>query len=108
MPEVQLYLEAVNAADIATPLQPSIVNASIASAIEGHFGDYHRNPRTSGSKLFINPMMSLLWTFDLASVAPGISIWSDCQIPKPLGKSFSRSRVFVREFGPRPWESIPH
>jgi len=68
MPEVRLYLEAVNAADMTTS-HPSIVNGSIVSAIEGRFGDYHRNLWTRGSTLFINPLMSLLWTFDLAAVA---------------------------------------
>jgi hypothetical protein len=69
MPEVRLYLDAVNAAELATPKQPSIVNGSIVSAIEGRFGDYHRNPRTQSSKLFISPLMTLLWAFDLAAVA---------------------------------------
>jgi hypothetical protein len=69
MPEVRAYLDAVNAADMATPNRPSIVNSSISSAIEGHFGDYHRNVRTQSSKLFISPLMSLLWMFDLAAVA---------------------------------------
>lgn len=69
MPEVRVYLDAVNAAELATSRQPSIVNGSIASAIEGRFGDYHRNERTRSSTLFINPLMSLLWAFDLAAVA---------------------------------------
>lgn len=69
MPEVRSYIAAVNAADLATSRQPSIVNGSMVSAIEGRFGDYHRTPRTQSSKLFINPLMSLLWTFDLAAVA---------------------------------------
>ncbi len=69
MPEVQLYVDAVNAADLAMPRRPTIVNGSIASAIEGRFGDYHRHQRTRDSKLFINPLMSLLWAFDLAAVA---------------------------------------
>jgi hypothetical protein len=69
MPEVRLYLDAVEDADAATPKRPSIVNGSIASAIEGRFGDHHRGTRTHGSKLFINPLMSLLWAFDLPAVA---------------------------------------
>jgi hypothetical protein len=69
MPEVRLYLDAVNDAEAATPRRPSIVNASIASAIEGRFGDHHRGSRTRGSKLFISPLMSLLWAFDLPAVA---------------------------------------
>jgi hypothetical protein len=69
MHEVRLYLDAVNDADAATPGRPSIVNGSVASAIEGRFGDYHRGRRTRGSKLFISPLMSLLWAFDLPGVA---------------------------------------
>lgn len=69
MPEVRLYLDAVNDADAHTPKRPSIVNGSVASAIEGQFGDYHRTHRTGGSNLFISPLMTLLWMFDLASVA---------------------------------------
>lgn len=69
MPEVQLYLEAVEAADAATPSRPSIVNGSIASAVQGHFGDHHRSARTKSSTLFINPLMSLVWAFDLDAVA---------------------------------------
>src|ERR1700747_3175050 len=37
MPEVRFYLEAVNAAEM-TPSHPRIVNGSIVSAIERHFG----------------------------------------------------------------------
>jgi hypothetical protein len=77
MPEVRLYLDAVADADAATPRRPSIVNGSIASAIEGRFGDHHRGSRTRGSKLFINPLMSLLWAFDLPAVARR-NLYLDC------------------------------
>jgi hypothetical protein len=69
MPEVRFYLDALADADLATPGRPSIVNGSIASAIEGRFGDYHRYRRTRDSKLFINPLMSLLWMCELGAVA---------------------------------------
>jgi len=69
MPEAQFYLDAVRHADMAFPGRPSIVNGSIASAIEGEFGNYHRYRRTRDSELFISPLMSLLWMFDLTSVA---------------------------------------
>jgi hypothetical protein len=69
MPGVRLYIDAVNDADLATPQRRSIVNGSIVSAIEGHYGDYHRGTRTQSSRLFISPLMSLLWAFDLHSVA---------------------------------------
>lgn len=69
MPEVQFYLAAVADAEITTPDRPSVVNGSIASAIEGRFGNYHRYNRTRDTRLFINPLMSLLWMCDLAVVA---------------------------------------
>ncbi len=69
MPEVQAYIDAVNVADTATPGHPSIVNGSVVSAIEGYFGDYHCTHRTRESKLFISPLMSIFWAFDLAAVA---------------------------------------
>ena len=102
MPEVRLYLDAVDDADAATPRRPSIVNGSIASAIEGRFGDYHRGSRTRGSKLFINPLMSLLWVFDLQTVArrnlyldrlaPTESIW-DVQLAIESFHASVRCRV---------------
>jgi hypothetical protein len=69
MPEVQAYLDAVAHAELETSSRASIVNASIASAIEGQFGDFHRSHRTRSSKLFISPLMALLWMFDLEAVA---------------------------------------
>jgi hypothetical protein len=69
MPEVTYYLEAVKDADRSLRGRESIVNGSIASAIEGRFGNYHRYARTRQSQLFINPLMSLLWMCDLPSVA---------------------------------------
>jgi hypothetical protein len=108
MPEVRLYLDAVNAADMATPMQPSIVNGSVASAIEGRFGDYHRSRRTQSSKLFINPLMSLLWMFDLAAVARRnlyLGSLEDTETSWDIHLAIERFSESVRR---RPWEGIPH
>lgn len=69
MPEARLYLDAVEHAERTAPKATSIVNTSIASAIEGRFGDHHRTERTRGGELFINPLMAMLWAFDLEAVA---------------------------------------
>jgi hypothetical protein len=69
MPESRLYLDAVAHAEATAPRATSIVNTSIASAIEGRFGDHHRTERTKGGELFINPLMGMLWAFDLEAVA---------------------------------------
>jgi hypothetical protein len=108
MPEVRFYLDAVNAADMRTPMQPSIVNGSVASAIEGRFGDYHRNQRTQSSKLFINPLMSLLWAFDLAAVARRnlyLGSLEDTETSWDIHLAIERFCESVRR---RPWEAIPH
>ena len=108
MPEVRLYIDAVSAADSATSRQPSIVNGSIVSAIEGHFGDYHRNSRTQSSRLFINPLMSLLWAFDLAAVARRnlyLDRLTDTETSWDIHLAIEQFRETVR---PRPWETMPH
>ncbi len=69
MPEVKFYLDAVRYSEKNMPTFSSIVNTSIASAIEGQFGDYHRTERTRSSELYINPLMSMYWGFDLAVLA---------------------------------------
>jgi hypothetical protein len=81
---------------------------SIASAIDGSFGDHHRSERTRSSTLFINPLMTLLWTFDLAAVARRSlylhllretgSIWDVQRIIEGFRKGMER----------RPRASIPH
>ncbi len=69
MPEAQLYLDAVAHSVLETPNHASIVNTSIASAIEGEFGNVHRSSRTLSSELFISSLMTILWAFDLEAVA---------------------------------------
>lgn len=67
--EFSLYREACEFVTSRMPKQPSIVNGSIVSAVNGWFGDRHITKRTEGSKLFINPLMALYWSFRLPNVA---------------------------------------
>jgi hypothetical protein len=69
MPEVRRYEAAAQAVCEAMPDCPSIVCASIRSALEGHYGDHHRTARTRGSTLWINPLMAVYWCFRLDAVA---------------------------------------
>lgn len=68
--EGMLYLEGYQA--IAQHMQPSIVCASITDAMQGHFGNHHSTKRTGSSKLFINPLMPIYWTFDLQKLVAKI------------------------------------
>jgi hypothetical protein len=69
MPEFIAYREAAEFVFRAMPKHPSIVSSSILSAVEGHFGDHHRVKRTAGSRLWVNPLMAMYWSFRLQAVA---------------------------------------
>ena len=66
--EAQAFLDLVAYANQRTPQQESIVCNSVASAVEGHFGNYHATNRTGFSELFINSLMNIYWVFDLEGV----------------------------------------
>jgi hypothetical protein len=68
-PEAVLYRDAVAHAQAATPQRPSIVNGQIAAATAGAFGDVQFTRRTSGSTLFVNPLMAMYFTVDLDKLA---------------------------------------
>lgn len=67
--EAELYRDAVAHAQAATPLRPSIVHGQIAAATRGGSGDIHVTRRTRGSTLFVNPLMAVYFSFDLAGLA---------------------------------------
>ena len=67
-PEANAFVDLVDYANGRQPLHKSIVCNSIASALRGEFGDYHATDRTSGSELFINPLMTQYWTFEASRI----------------------------------------
>jgi hypothetical protein len=69
MEEADRYRAAVEYVHERMPARQSIVNGSIVSALESRFGDYHRTDRTRSSELFINPLMCIYFSFELAAVA---------------------------------------
>lgn len=108
MPEVSAYLEAVRHAEALCPRHPSIVNGSIASAIEGEFGDHQRTERTKGSELFINPLMSLMWTFDLGVLARRSLYLHLLRQTKSIWDVQLVIEAFRHSISARPRASIPH
>jgi hypothetical protein len=109
MPEARALVEAVDYANEQLPSAPSVVSNSIVSAIEGHSGDYHRTWRTQGSQLFISPLMSMYWNFEMDAVV------KRCLYAKELLKTRGYAEVekvindfrqdYPRRSGP---ESIPY
>jgi len=78
------------------------VNASVISALEGQYGDHHRSPRTSGSRLWINPLMGLYWAFGLDAVAQRLRYLDRIVETKTfaqLDRAIARYRAELREQG---------
>jgi hypothetical protein len=107
MPEVRAYADAVEYVNAQTPGRESIVSASILSAIEGRFGDYHRNGRTEGSELFINPLMAIYWCFRLEHVARRIRYLDAMRDTGNLVEIKRRIDEWRECRELRPWRNIP-
>jgi hypothetical protein len=63
------YEEAVMYVFDQQPAYSSVINASVISAVRGEYGNYHLTKRTQGNRLYISPLMSIYWFFDLPRVA---------------------------------------
>lgn len=70
--EARAYTTAVQQAQDATPLSPSIVNGQIAASLRGEFGNVQFTRRTEGSELFVNPLMGVYFSVDLDALARGV------------------------------------
>jgi hypothetical protein len=106
-PEVEFYKGACEYLFRKMPHHPSIVSSSIVSAIDGHYGDYHTTSRTQNSKLFINPLMSLTWSFELEAVANRLLY------PKAINETMTQYEVadiiglFRSNIVHKPFEPLP-
>jgi hypothetical protein len=106
--EVALYRSAVEAVHAAMPEHPSIVNASILSAVEGDFGDVHRTERTRGSRLFINPLMGLVFAFELDAVAQRVMYLPALERTETMFEVSAVIEAAQRGLDElRPWKPIP-
>lgn len=75
MPEAQQYKDLLYFANEKMPDMESIVSNSIISALEGEYGDYHKTKRTKNSELWINPLMTIYWAFDLKAVVEKVAYY---------------------------------
>jgi hypothetical protein len=106
--EAELYRDAVAHAQATTPLRPSIVNGQIAAALDGRHGDIRFTRRTTDSTLFVNPLMTLYFTFDLAGLAKQ-NLYLD-RIENTLGMNQVAGRIetFRDEIATRVPRAFPH
>lgn len=107
MPEVDAWLELVAFANQEMPGYASIVCNSVKSAIEGSYGDHHATRRTEGSKLWINPLMPLVWAFDLEPVARRLLYRDAIRGTRTMRDTAERLFGFRRRLELRPPEQLP-
>ncbi len=107
MPEVERYRQAALAVCNNQPNHPSIVCTSIISALEGHYGDYHATDRTAGSKLWINPLMTLYWFFRLDAVARRILYLEAMKETRTREEIDRLILLFRSRIECKPWMDIP-
>ncbi len=107
MPEVAQFCEAVAYAHARMPDLQSIVNGSILSALEGRFGNFQRTTRTQSSELFINPLMSMYWHFDLKAVAEHSLYLALLEGTDDIFSIQSRIEAFRKTITPRKARRIP-
>ena len=108
MPEFALYKEACAYTFARMPNHPSIVNTSIISAVEGNFGNHHANYRTEGSELFINPLMSLYFAFQLEPIVKRnlyIDLIRETESYQELQLTIERFRYSLQTH--KPWQNLP-
>lgn len=105
--EVDAWLELVDFANQEMPGYASIVCNSVKSAIEGHHGDHHATRRTEGSRLWINPLMPLVWAFDLEPVARRLLYRDAIRGTRTMRETAERLFAFRRGLELRPGEQLP-
>lgn len=106
--DFKFYREACDYVFARLSQQLSIVNTSIISAAIGEFGDVHATKRTEGSNLFINPLMSLFWTFHLDKVAQHnlyLNRIHKTDTAEEVALEIEKFRDELPSI--RPWKSIP-
>ncbi|WP_305790216.1 DUF1152 domain-containing protein [Symbioplanes lichenis] len=106
--EAELYRDAVAHAQAATPDRPSIVHGQIAAATRGDFGDVQFTRRTTGSSLFVNPLMAMYFTVDAAKLAARCLYLDRLENTWGRRQVTSRITAFREEISPRIPRAYPH
>ena len=102
MPEFQALVEAVDYICSRTPGKESIVMTSVVAAGQGCFGNFHPTDRTRDSKLFLNPLMSMYFCFQLRGLA------RRCLYLDYLKDKVHRGICnFLSTITPREWKRLP-
>ncbi|MET7418984.1 hypothetical protein [Dactylosporangium sp. NPDC005555] len=105
-PEAALCRSAVAHAAARTPGRESIVNGQISAALTGAAGDVPLAGRASS--LFVNPLMAMYFTFDLAGLAAQSLYLSRIRGTDTMLQVSHLIERFRDEVTPRPRVAFPH
>ncbi len=86
MKESELFLNAIDFANQRMVSKESIVSNSIASALDGNYGNIHRTKRTVGTELWINPLMTIYWCFELGKVIDQLKYYDNIKDISTMGE----------------------
>ncbi len=88
MEAYQLYLAALTYVQNKPRQDSSVINSSVISAVEGHYGNHHHTEKTRGSRLWISPLMAIYWFFELSAVARRNLLFADLRYTDTRTEAF--------------------
>jgi len=103
----QAYEEAVLYVQAKEFQDSSVINSSVISAVQGRYGNYHLTEKTAGSRLWISPLMSIYWFFDLQTVAQHNLYLPQLQNTDTFMDAVRAHMLYARLVPKRPSERIP-
>jgi hypothetical protein len=106
MPEARRFLDAVDYANAHHLKHRSIVCNSVARAIRGEFGDLRLDP-TKGDELFINPLMSLYWCYDVPGLSATIGFYDAIRLTSTSYDVWDEIHRHREQLRLRPRKAIP-
>jgi len=106
-PEADAFVDLVDYANARQPQHQSIVCNSIASALRGEFGNHQATNRTSGSELFINPLMTQYWTFEAHRVVFNMAYANELAETERIEDAHMVIERWRETLDPRPRRPIP-
>ncbi len=106
-PPADAFLDLVDYANQRQPRHRSIVCNSIADALRGEFGDRHATNRTSGTELFINPLMTQYWTFAAERVVEHMEFATALAKTTTFAEASLKIDMYREFVSPRPRKPLP-
>ncbi len=107
MPTYQAYEEAVLFVFEQPYQDTSVINASVISAVRGHYGNHHLTEKTRGSRLWISPLISVYWFFELSAVARRNLLFSEIRWTDTITEAYRGLLKARRNLATRKKSAIP-